>query len=192
MHDHREALKGHDVRMVEPLIEALALCVPQLDPTPLRVRPPARTELPNMLSWMTEHLKRQGLLSHVEWKAYLGQVPDLKSLSAIDFSEFDSDYVTELLFSINWEAVPPELLNTIPYELPYLEYLNAFLCGHGLRVVDLAPFEHAYMLAVIDDPKLLEQLNHCLWPFGMGVNLREPLDQKGVAAYLEGLLRGGG
>ncbi|OQV32006.1 hypothetical protein [Serratia marcescens] len=176
------------MRSIEQLIEVLALCVPQLDQKPLRAGMPESNEQSDVLDWLFENLEQQGLLVYEEWKEYFGDVPELLPLSTIDFSAFDSEYVVSLVDDLDEEQLSPELAFSLPYELPYLEYLNAYLRDHGLRVVDLLPFENAYMLAVKDDELLLERLSGCLQAFGMEVNPRDALDEQQAKAYLERLL----
>ncbi|MGU2316238.1 hypothetical protein ACSEV1_29375 [Pseudomonas aeruginosa] len=176
------------MRSVEKLIEVLELCVPQLDPEPLRANMPASDEQSDVLDWMLEHLEQQELCVYEEWKEYFGHVPELRPLSAIDFSAFDSEYIVGLVEDVDEEQLTPEQVLSIPYEMPYLEYLNAYLCEHGLRVVDLLPFENAFMLAVKDDEPLLERLSHCLQAFGMDVNPRGALNGQEAKAHFEKLL----
>ncbi|MFJ1301689.1 hypothetical protein ACILG0_17125 [Pseudomonadota bacterium AL_CKDN230030165-1A_HGKHYDSX7] len=175
---------------IESLIDVLVRCVPGLDPAPLWASPPVSTAQLDVLNWITGNLQPQGLLAYEEWKEYFGHVPDLRPLSAIDMTAFDSGYVIGIAGDIDEERLTPELAYSLPYELPYLEYMNAYLRGHGLRVVDLLPFENAFMLAVKDDESLLEQLALSLRPFGMDVHTRAALDEEGVQAYVEQLLSG--
>ena len=173
---------------VKNLIDALTLCIPQLDPEPLLAQPPASTSELDVLQWMADHLEQQELLVYEEWKEYDGWLPDLRSLSGIDRSAFDSSFVLGLMEDINWEEVDPDLVYTLPYELPHLEYMNFFLRDHGLRLVDLL-YENAYIFCVKDDAQKIELLHESLQKFGIGINLRDAMDQQSVKAYIKDLLR---
>ena len=176
---------------VEKLIKALELCIPMLDPAPLRHDTPKETGQSDILQWLYEHLGQQDLMVYDEWKEYFGHVPDLDPLAAIDFSGFDSEYVVGIAGDIDEEDIPPELMYAMPYEMPYLEYLNSFLKNHGLRVVYLLPFENAYMIAVKDDPQLLDQFSECLRAFEMDINRRNAMNEQEVKAHLDRLLSSG-
>lgn len=173
---------------IESLIDALALCVPQLDPVPLREDPPNSSATEDILLWISDHLQQQELLVYEEWKEYFGHVPDLKPLSGIDLSRYDGDLIPAWAESIDWDEISPEIVYSMPYAAPYLEYLNGFLREHGIRLVDLAPIENAYIIAVKDDVLLLERLASCLQPFELGINLRQALDGQETLAYLNRLL----
>ncbi len=170
------------------LIDTLALCIPQLDSKPLLADAPASADQGEILGWLADHLEQQGLLVYEEWKEYFGELPALRPLSGIDFSAYDSTFVVGLVEHIDWEEVDPELTYTLPYEMPYLEYINGFLRDHGLRLVDLLPFENAYILCVKDDETLLEQLCQCLKPFDMDIDVREAMDAQQAKEHVEKLL----
>jgi hypothetical protein len=177
------------MQRINSLVDALALCVPQLDPSPLRAQPPAGTGQLDVLHWLADHLQQQGLLVYEEWKEYFGGVPALRPLAGIDLSGYDEGFVLGLLQDIDWSqaSVDPSMLQ---YELPFLEHVNAALKPHGLRLVDLLPFENAYIFCVKDDDLALAQLDRGLQAFGMRINPRGALDDEAVRAHLDGLLAG--
>lgn len=177
------------MQKVNSLVDALALCVAQLDPQPLRAQPPAGTEQLDVLHWLADHLQEQGLLVYEEWKEYFGSVPALRSLAGIDLSGYNENFVGDLLQDIDWSqaSVDPSMLQ---YELPYLEHVNSALKPHGLRVVDLLPFENAYIFCVKDDEQALAQLDQSLQAFGMQINPRDALDDVAVRAHIDELLAG--
>lgn len=173
---------------VEELIDALALCLPQLDPEPLLADAPADANQLGVLRWMSRHLQQQNLLAYEEWTEYFGEIPDLRPLSGIDFSTYDSTFIPALLQGVDWEEADAELAYTLPYELPYLEHINGLLRSHELRLVDLLPFENAYILCVTDDAKKIDRLSQCLQQFEMGINRRDGLDPSQVETYVKELL----
>ncbi|NTX26647.1 hypothetical protein HT746_05750 [Burkholderia pyrrocinia] len=173
---------------INELIDVLALCVPQLDPAPLRAELPASTEQDDVLDWFADHLEAQQLLVYEEWKEYFGHVPELRPLSGIDLSQFDDGFVVGLVSDIDWESVDPMVVDSVPYELPYLEYINSALHPHGLRLVDLLPFENAYIFCVKDDDAQLDRLRECLKKFDMDIVDRRALDREGAKARLDAIL----
>ena len=72
--------------------------------------------------------------------------------------------------------------------VPWLEHINHALQPSGLRLVDLLPFENAYMFCVRDDNALLDALNASLETFGIGINERCAMDQQQVADEIASLL----
>jgi len=160
---------------IELLIDALASCVPGLDDRPLREDPPENTDRTTVLDWLYDHLEEQGLMVYEEWKEYFGDVPELRPLEGIDFSAFDNVFVIGLVKEIDWSQVDCFFM---PNDMPFLEYINSFLVGHGLRLVNLLPFENAYIFCVKDDAEQLDRLDQCLEAFGMNLEIRDPLDQE--------------
>ena len=175
------------VKKIENLIATLALCVPQLDTAPLCANPPASTEQHAILAWLYQHLSEQGLMVYREWGEYTGDVPALKPLAAVSLAEHPADFIYSLLEKIDWSTAsidPAEL----PWMMPWLEHINFYLQPSALRLVDLLPFENAYMFCVRDDDALLEKLNASLDVFGIGINERGAMDQQQVADEIASLI----
>ena len=170
---------------IESLIDALISCVPGLDDKPLRENPPEDADHDSVFGWLCDHLEEQGLMVYEEWKEYFGDVPELRSLEGIDFSAFDSGFVYGLVDEIDWsQANYPFMAD----DMPFLEYINFFLVEHGLRLVNLLPFENAYIFCVRDDDEQLDQLDQCLEVFGMNIEIRNPLDQEQAREYMRDML----
>ncbi|MCP3025226.1 hypothetical protein [Cupriavidus basilensis] len=174
---------------INKLTEILALCVPQLDPSPLRAAPPASTDRSDVLAWFANHLEQQGLLAYEEWKEYFGHVPALQSLSGIDFAGYDDGFIVSLIEDVDFPDA--ETAYTLQYELPFLEHINSILQPQGLRLVDLLPFENAYIFCVKDDEDQLRQLSKCLQAFDMDINERSAMNQQQAMARLGALLGNG-
>jgi hypothetical protein len=175
---------------IDNLIDALARCVPLLDPRPLRAqRPPGSAQL-DVLHWLADQLGQQGLVVYEEWKEYFGGVPALRPLAGLDLSACNVNFVIDLMQDVDWSqaSIDPSMLQ---YELPFLEHINSALKPHGLRLVDLLPFENAYILCVKDDEAALGELDRCLQAFDMRINPREALDDEGARAHIDALLAGG-
>lgn len=169
------------------LVDSLVLCVPQLNPQPMREQPPPSIEQHDVLHWLADHLEQQGLLVYEEWKEYFGGVPALRAIAELDLSGYNENFVIDLMQDIDWSqtSVDPFMLQ---YELPFLEHVNSALKPHGLRVVDLLPFENAYIICVKDDDHALARLDRSLQAFGMHINPRHPLDDQGARAHVDALL----
>ncbi len=174
---------------IDKLIDALTRSVPQFDPQPLRVQAPQGTGQLDVLQWLADHLEQQGLVVYEEWKEYFGGVPALRSLADVDLSAYNENFVIDLMQHIDWSqaSVDPSMLQ---YELPFLEHINSALKPHGLRLVDLLPFENAYIFCVKDDDAALTALDRCLQAFDMRINPREALDDQGARAHIDALLAG--
>jgi hypothetical protein len=132
------------------------------------------------MHWMADHLRAQGLIGDFFRMEYWGEVPKLRSLAEIDFSAFDEEFVVNLMDDLDDEEVDYSTME--PSDVPYLEYINAFLRGRGIRLVDLVPFEYVHILCVYDDPEKLAQLSQCLKNFEADINMRDPLDEEQVKA----------
>lgn len=178
---------GVIMETIEELISALALAVPELDAQALRENLPESDAQEDVLNWLYESLSAQGLMDYVEWTEYFGDIPDLKSLEQISLSESPSALILSQVENIDWDevSVDPYML---PYELPYLEYINHFLTEKGLRLVDLTPFENAYIFCIRDDEELIEKLDGALNIFEMGINEREPMDREETKDYIRSLI----
>jgi len=172
---------------ISDLVDSLVFCVPHLDPQPMREQPPPSIAQLDVLRWLADHLEQQGLLVYEEWKEYFGGVPALRAISEVDLSDYNENFVIDLMQGIDWSqsSVDPFMLQ---YELPFLEHINSALKPHGLRLVDLLPFENAYIFCVKDDDQALVQLDRSLQAFGMHINPRTALDDQGVRAHFDALL----
>lgn len=178
---------GVIMETIEELICALELAVPELDAHALRENLPESDAQEDVLNWLYESLSAQGLMDYVEWTEYFGDIPDLKSLEQIALPESPSALILSQVENIDWDEVnvDPYML---PYELPYLEYINHFLTEKGLRLVDLTPFENAYIFCIRDDEELIEKLDGALNIFEMGINEREPMDREETKDYIRSLI----
>lgn len=178
---------GVIMETIEELISALELAVPELDAQALRENLPESDAQEDVLNWLYESLSAQGLMDYVEWTEYFGDIPDLKSLEQISLPESPSALILSQVENIDWDevSVDPYML---PYELPYLEYINHFLTERGLRLVDLTPFENAYIFCIRDDEEIMEKLDGALNIFEMGINEREPMDKEETKDYIRSLI----
>jgi hypothetical protein len=109
-------------------------------------------------------------------------------LNGIDLSEYNNAFMFECVEEVDKSEVDPEGLSMLMYEMPYLEHLNFFLREHHLRLVNLGPFENAYILCVKDDAGQIEQLDRCLERFDMEVYPRDPMDQQQATEHIRQLL----
>lgn len=178
---------GVIMETIEELISVLELAVPELDAQALRENLPESDAQEDVLNWLYESLSAQGLMDYVEWTEYFGDIPDLKSLEQISLPESPSALILSQVENIDWDevSVDPYML---PYELPYLEYINHFLTEKGLRLVDLTPFENAYIFCIRDDEDIMEKLDGALNIFEMGINEREPMDKEETKDYIRSLI----
>ncbi|MBG5985488.1 hypothetical protein I5F07_11460 [Proteus vulgaris] len=178
---------GVIMETIEELITALELAVPELDTQALRESLPESDAQEDVLNWLYESLSAQGLMDYIEWTEYFGDIPDLKSLEQISFSESPGALILSEVEKINWDeaSADPYML---PYELPYLEYINHFLVEQELRLVDLTPFENAYIFCIRNDDELIEKLDSALNIFEMGINEREPMDREETKDYIRSLI----
>lgn len=178
---------GVIMETIEELISALELAVPELDAQALRENLPESDAQEDVLNWLYESLSAQGLMDYVEWTEYFGDIPDLKSLEQISLPESPSALILSQVENIDWDevSVDPYML---PYELPYLEYINHFLTEKGVRLVDLTPFENAYIFCIRDDEEIMEKLDGALNIFEMGINEREPMDKEETKDYIRSLI----
>lgn len=178
---------GVIMEIIEELISALELAVPELDAQVLRENLPESDAQEDVLNWLYESLSAQGLMDYVEWTEYFGDIPDLKSLEHISFPESPSALILSQVENIDWDEVSVDHY-MLPYELPYLEYINHFLTEKGLRLVDLTPFENAYIFCIRDDEEIMEKLDGALNIFEMGINEREPMDKEETKDYIRSLI----
>jgi hypothetical protein len=186
---------------VEHLIATLEKCIPQFDPTPLSDYLPKSTDenttrfapgwtslayLPKsinkdaMLDWLYWHLGLQQLIDCFDWKEYSGNLPDLKPLKSLDLSGCDPKFILEMLQNLDEKALE-NLPFIVPYELPFLEYINDAIKPHGLRLVTFA-HEYAYILCVRDDEALLNALAASLLEFGIQLVKNETMSREEIIA----------
>jgi len=171
----------------ENLIVALAACIPQLDIAPLYASLPGDTQKLTELDWLYQHLSEQNLMVYEEWKEYSGDIPELKPLANIALSEEPAEFIFSLIEETDWSESsfdPYEL----PYIIPWLEHINFYLQPHGVRLVNLLPFENAYILCVRDDEVLLDKLHSSLEMLGMGINGRQAMNEQQVRANIEAII----
>lgn len=178
------------MEQLKELITILKQCMPELDIAPLQDNLPECSTQGTVLNWLYEQLGKQGLIEYEEWTEYTGYLPDLKPLSALVISEDPASFIFSLIKKVDWSTA-----NIDPYELPYimpwLEHINFYLKPHGVRLVNLLPFENAYILCLRDDEVLLRKLDSCLETWGMGINEREAMDQPQVSACFDSLIAEG-
>lgn len=165
---------------LDELISLLEQTVPELDVQALRENLPASDSQEDMIEWLYNSLHAQGLMDYVEWKEYFGELPDLKPLESLEsafFIESPCGAVLEKMGNIDWDhlTIDPHML---PYEMPFLECINYYLADKNLRLVDLTPFENAYILCVHDNEELIDKLDSGLRAFDIGLNRRDPMDQE--------------
>ena len=176
------------MKFPEDLIAALADCIPGADVSDFANDWPQDANQGAVLDWLYGHLEPQGLMVYEEWKEYFGEPPELRPLAAVDFSSFDNSFLFDALSEIDWDSADPMLALSMPYELPYLEYLNHFLAPRGLRLLTLLPFENAYIFCAHDDDDKIERLGQCLQTFEMEINTHDALDKEQALEYIESLV----
>jgi hypothetical protein len=164
---------------IEPLVATLEECIPLLDPAPLLANPPESMEEYSVLDWLFEHLEAQELMEYFEWKEYFGEIPNLKPLQSLDLSECDTDFVFGLIQEM--ESFPAHI--DMPYELPFLEFINDTLKKHGLCLLTLA-YENAYVFCARDDDALLEKLDARLGELGISLIQPGAMNREEVKAFL--------
>jgi hypothetical protein len=172
------------------LIDQLIISVQQLNPAPLRDSLPESKDQYAVLEWLYENLSEQKLMVYEEWKEYTGWIPEIKLLADLPLSDVDTGFMFELLEKMgdsDCEVDYSELL----YGMPYLEFINHHLKMHQLRLVDLLPFENAYIFCVNDDDEQIASLDECLKQAGIRLNPREPMDKQQAIAHISQLLKGG-
>jgi hypothetical protein len=139
-----------------------------------------------VLDWLYENLSEQGLMVYEEWKEYAGWIPQIKLLNDLSLDEANTQFMFQLL-----ENADELDCFDLVYSMPYLEFINHHLRPHNLRLVDLMPFENAYIFCVNDDDERIAGLNECLEAAGMGVNPRKPMSKEQAIAYINEQLQGG-
>lgn len=172
---------------VDDLLIALNKCIPSLDCSPLKASPPRSLGQEDIINWLYEHLSQQGLMVYEEWKEYFGWLPDLALLSDISLPEDPARYILSLCENID-ESKATVHFSELMYMLPWLEHINFYLKSHEIRVVDILPFENAFILCVRNDIASMQQLSTCLKAFDMDINPRDPLDPSQTSAMMMSLL----
>lgn len=177
---------------VNQLISALAQSIPLLDIEPLQANKLEKLDQGNVLNWLYTHLSQQQLMVYEEWKEYCGYTPELKSLDCLFLPENMGDFVISLVDGIDWDSIDPMTAEVdyfmLPYQLPYLEHMNSYLQQYKLRLVDLAPFENAYIFCIHDIPQSINQLKDALKAFDIELCERDALDQQQAAEHIQSLL----
>lgn len=175
------------MEQIKNLITALQQCIPELETAPLYANLPVNIEQYSVLEWLYEHLAEQNLMVYEEWTEYSGYIPELKPLDNVFLSEEPADFIFTLIEKIDWSTASID-----PYELPYImpwfEHINFYLKPHGVRLVDLTPFENAYILCLRDDKESLEKLLSSLATFDIGINERHVMDQQQVSDNIESMI----
>lgn len=174
---------------IHDLISNLEQCMPGLDVVPLYANNPESTGVYSIIDWLYKHLSSQGLMVYEEWSEYSGYVPELKSLDKIMFSAEPADYIFSIIQKIDWTSVSIDPIE-LPYCMPWLEHINYYLKPHHLRLVDILPFDNAYMICLNDDEELIQKLDMYLELFGMNINIRAPLDQQQVSTTINSIISG--
>ncbi|WP_409306866.1 hypothetical protein [Pectobacterium sp. B1J-3] len=175
------------MEQIKNLVVTLEQCLPGLDIGPMLASLPESSEQGTVLDWLYEQLSEQGLMVYEEWGEYSGDIPELKPLSDLAISEDPAEFIFSLIEEIDWStaSVDPDEL---PYVMPWLEHINFYLKPYGVRLVDLLPFENAYILCLRDDETLLQKLHDQLNVLGMGINVRQSMDQEQVSAKINSLI----
>ncbi|AHK21037.1 hypothetical protein [Yersinia similis] len=178
---------------VSQLISALAQSIPLLDVEPLQADKLERLDQGSVLDWLYTHLSQQQLMVYEEWKEYCGYMPELKSLDCISLPGNIGDFVMSLANEIDWDSIDPMTAEVdyfmLPYLLPYLEHINSYLQQYKLRLVDLAPFENAYIFCIHNTPQSINQLKDALKAFDIELCERDALDQQQATEYIQSLLQ---
>lgn len=171
---------------VDNLLIALKKCMPLLDCTPLHVSPALSPGQEDIINWLYKHLNQQGLMVYEEWKEYFGWLPELSPLSTIILPADPAGYIFSFLEKVD-QSMAAVHASELIYTIPWLEHINFYLKSHEIRVVDILPFENAFILCIQDDDASMQQLSICLRAFDMDINTREPLDQSQTSAMLTSL-----
>jgi len=174
---------------INNLVTTLKLCIPELETAPLYASVPSDINQITALKWLYKNLSAQNLMVYEEWNEYSGYIPELTSLANLPLSEEPADFIFALIENIDWETadIDPYLL---PYVMPWLEHINFYLQPHGVRLVDLLPFENAYIFCLRDDEVLLDKLHSALEMLDMGINDRQAMDQQQVSIAFESIISG--
>ncbi|MET4862676.1 hypothetical protein [Morganella morganii] len=172
---------------VSYLIDILEQAIPNLNTQILSNNLPKTEKQEDVLDWLYQSLSSQRLMDYVEWTEYFGEYPDIGLLDTLSLSESPNEFILAELSGVDWNTVniDPYML---PYELPYLEHINTFLTEEGLRLVDLADFENAYILCVRNDEEIIKKLNEALNTVDMGINARPPMNRKDTESYIRSLI----
>lgn len=178
---------------LDELILVLEQAVPELDAQALRENLPESDAQEDMIEWLYDSLSAQGLMDYVEWKEYFGELPDLKPLGSLGeafFLDSPNAAILEKMENIEWDrlTIDPYML---PYELPFLECINYYLADKKLRLVDLNPFENAYIICVHDNEELIDKLDSALSAFEIGLNRRDAMDQEQALEHVNTVLYSG-
>lgn len=174
---------------VENLIAAMGKCIPELDTAPLYENPPVNIEQLTILDWLYQHLSEQNLIEYEEWSEYSGYIPELKPLAAISLPQNPSDFIFSIIEKIDWSVASIDPFE-VPYVMPWLEHINYYLQPHNLRLVNLMPFESAYIICVRDNEALLKEFDTNLSVFDIGINERAAMNQHQVSDDIKMIISG--
>jgi len=179
------------VKKIENLIARLGQCIPELNTAPLYANPPAEIEQLTVMNWLYQHLSEQQLMVYEKLTEYYGHLPELTPLANLSLPVDPADFIFTQIEGIDWSTAKVD-----PYELPYvtpwLEHINFYLKPHNLRLVDLLPFENAFIFCIQDDEALLQQLEDSLaaLDIGISINTRPSMDQQQVADNIAAIISG--
>ncbi|GAK27999.1 hypothetical protein [Serratia liquefaciens] len=177
------------MKQIQNLIENLELCIPGCDSAPMYAPLPTTLEPGTVLDWLYKNLGEQDLMVYEEWTEYSGYTPELKPLKNITLPIDITDFIFNCVENIDWSESNIEPWE-LPYFIPWLEHINYYLKPHGVRLVNILPFENAYIICLRDDDTLIQKLHLSLEDLGMGINKREPLDQQQVLLELHSIISG--
>lgn len=171
------------------LLADLERCVPELNVDPLYASLPADCETPTVTDWLYHHLAEQKLIVYKEWPKYNGDILALKPLAHLSFPANPADFIFTLRENIDWSRACIDRFE-LPYVMPWLEHINFYLQPYNLRLIDLLPFENAYILCVHDHEASLEKLHASLEHLGLGINQRLIMDRQQTADYMQSITSG--
>jgi hypothetical protein len=177
------------MKKIQNLIENIGLCIPECNTESLSSSSPKTFDPDTILHWLYENLSKQNLIVYEEWKEYNGYIPDFETLQNITLPVEPNDFIFTLIDNIDWSESTIDPYD-IPYYIPWLEHINHYLKPHGVRLVNILPFENAYIICLRDDDILIKNLDLSLKNFGMGIDKREPLDQQEVSLEMNSAISG--
>lgn len=155
---------GVETEYLRRLAEVLKRCMPQLDVEALLSTEPDEAEDESgeyaVLDWLYEGLEAQGLMAYEEWKAYWGDLPDLRPLDGVDTEAFSPQPLRDVMEEEGYPA--------FPQGVPYFELQNHFLQPHGMRMLTLG-YENLYMMCVRDDDGEVAALEEVLGEAGIAL-----------------------
>lgn len=166
---------------VRHLVQVLTQCVPQLDSEPLLAELPKSANAHGVAHWLVEHLETQGLMKRWSRATYHGEIPELAPLAGFDLSDYDRNFMRTFIKRAAQAGVELE----VPLDVPYISFLNNTLKPHGIRLVELGPFETAFTFCVLDNADLLDALDEALSAFDLCLIYHDPLSKDDVLELIE-------